>query len=43
MQRELGRIAVPATIEVQHAALPRTATGKVDRNAVRANWQRGGT
>lgn len=41
--RELGRIAVPATIEVQHAALPRTATGKVDRNAVRANWQRGGT
>ena len=36
--RELGRAAVPSTIEVQAAPLPRTTTGKVDRNAVRANW-----
>jgi acyl-coenzyme A synthetase/AMP-(fatty) acid ligase len=41
--RELGRIAVPATIEVQDAALPRTPTGKVDRNAARTNWQSGGS
>jgi acyl-coenzyme A synthetase/AMP-(fatty) acid ligase len=40
--RELGRIAVPATIDVQDAALPKTTTGKVDRNAVQANWRRGG-
>jgi acyl-CoA synthetase (AMP-forming)/AMP-acid ligase II len=36
--RELGRAAVPSIIEVQAAPLPRTTTGKVDRNAVRANW-----
>jgi non-ribosomal peptide synthetase component F len=35
---ELGRHAVPSTIEVQAAPLPRTTTGKVDRNAVRADW-----
>ena len=39
--RELGRIAVPATIEVQDDALPKTPTGKVDRAAVRRIFQRG--
>jgi acyl-coenzyme A synthetase/AMP-(fatty) acid ligase len=41
--RELGRVAVPAGIEVQDDALPKTATGKVDRKAVRRRSQEGAT
>lgn len=41
--RDLGRIAVPATIEVRDDALPKTTTGKVDRAAVRRTCQRGDT
>lgn len=41
--RELGRVAVPAAIEVQDDALPKTVTGKVDRRAVRRRSQEGAT
>jgi acyl-coenzyme A synthetase/AMP-(fatty) acid ligase len=43
LARELGRVAVPAVIEVQDDALPKTATGKVDRGAVRRRSQEGAT
>lgn len=41
--RELGRAAAPASIHVQDDPLPATATGKVDRGALRRDRQRGGT
>jgi acyl-coenzyme A synthetase/AMP-(fatty) acid ligase len=40
--KDLGRIAVPAIIEIQDDALPKTTTGKVDRAAVRRRCQIGG-
>ena len=33
--RHLARVAIPSTIKVQEAPLPRTTTGKVDRGAVK--------
>jgi acyl-coenzyme A synthetase/AMP-(fatty) acid ligase len=35
----LPRVAIPAAIQIVHEPLPRTSTGKVDRQAIRRNLQ----
>ncbi|WP_026421295.1 AMP-binding protein [Actinokineospora inagensis] len=40
--RSLPRTAIPSTFQIQHAALPRTSTGKIDRNAISESRQEAG-